>query len=847
VEPGQRARLLALARNQSGIVDTYELRVEGLPEGWWSIFPDAVHLVPYGSGGAYEQEVEVHLHPPRTAEAEARDWDLRVTARSRARGEDVVGAPLTLRIEPYQDTSTQVRPERAGGRRRADFDVAVENRANAPVLVALEGTDPDGALRFGFDRPPQEVPAGQTVQTRMRVSPPRQIWLGRPTEHRLQVITLTGADAAGRLAQAPVPADQAAGPAAGAGAGGGLLGRWGSPPRVYRPQVQAPGIDVGPGGLSARAPKLRGPELSGPQLDPVSFDLSSLKGPAPGAVAAGAPVLPSQAVFRQQPWLPWWLAPVAVTLAVLAVALYALLPDNVNVPELAGTPSVFEAEKKLTAAGLTLAAAPRERPSDAFPPGTVIDQDPPADASAQKGSEVTIEVAVGSGRATVPKITGLTLAAAEKRLRASKLSLGQASPQPPDPEGKISSQIPEAGEVVEEGSPVAIFFPDPADPAGGGEKAKDKEDGPGEGGGDDNGGTDGGGGGGEVLVPAIGKLATDAYAQKVAAEGLVPETEKRYNAAPPGTLFATEPAGGETRKAGDKLKLLVSAGFPKLAFDDDKDVLLVDGSTGKPLDPIAEGSQHERDPTYSPDGVRVAYQSEGRVFVVEPGAQEDAPAPLTPEGDHYSDLAWAPSTERDVLAMIKKDAGGARLCFGRVTSQRIRTRCAEKPPDGISLDRKINWAPDGREVLVFGVTQEKSTFGMVRYRSPKAFSADGARWRTSGYVTDVSKPGRGVLDASFAPDGKTMAIAANLKTKDFRLFTAKADDVLLTKAEPLGVRACKVVWRPDGKELVVVQADDCTGSDTGELVRLPVDDPKQQQQLRLGGDNPTFQPLTIEG
>src|SRR5918912_449748 len=37
VEPGQRERVLALVRNQSGIVDNYDIRVEGLPQEWWSV------------------------------------------------------------------------------------------------------------------------------------------------------------------------------------------------------------------------------------------------------------------------------------------------------------------------------------------------------------------------------------------------------------------------------------------------------------------------------------------------------------------------------------------------------------------------------------------------------------------------------------------------------------------------------------------------------------------------------------------------------------------------------------------------------------------------------------------
>ena len=96
ITPGQRERVLALVRNQSGIVDNYELRVEGLPDDWWSIFPDTVYLVPFGTGGTYEQEVEIHLHPPRSPEAEARLWELRVVAHSKAYSRDATAPPFVL-------------------------------------------------------------------------------------------------------------------------------------------------------------------------------------------------------------------------------------------------------------------------------------------------------------------------------------------------------------------------------------------------------------------------------------------------------------------------------------------------------------------------------------------------------------------------------------------------------------------------------------------------------------------------------------------------------------------------------------------------------------------------------
>ena len=83
----------------------------------------------------------MRLHPPRASESEAREWPLTVVARSRALGVDVARAPATLTIQPFQDTVMRVGPERRRGRRRASFDVVVENRGNSPMEIAIDAAD----------------------------------------------------------------------------------------------------------------------------------------------------------------------------------------------------------------------------------------------------------------------------------------------------------------------------------------------------------------------------------------------------------------------------------------------------------------------------------------------------------------------------------------------------------------------------------------------------------------------------------------------------------------------------------------------------------------------------------
>src|SRR4051794_4990786 len=90
VDAGGRTTLTASLRNQSGIVDSYELRVQGMPQPWWSAAPPALDLVPFGAdSGGYEGKTAISVHPPRSPEARAGQWEVQVVAVSRVSGETV--------------------------------------------------------------------------------------------------------------------------------------------------------------------------------------------------------------------------------------------------------------------------------------------------------------------------------------------------------------------------------------------------------------------------------------------------------------------------------------------------------------------------------------------------------------------------------------------------------------------------------------------------------------------------------------------------------------------------------------------------------------------------------------
>lgn len=192
VDAGGDVELLATVRNESGIVDDYDLRVTGIPEEWWTISPPVVYLVPFGAeSGSYEQEVTVRLHPPRRPEAQARLWPIRVVATSRAHNTEAGSAGAGLVIAAYGEIESRVTPERGHGERSARYTLPVRSGANAPLVVSFRGEDADGEMSFEFDPPTLTIPPGGEGTSTVTVSAERSV-RGSEREREFTVYAKSG-------------------------------------------------------------------------------------------------------------------------------------------------------------------------------------------------------------------------------------------------------------------------------------------------------------------------------------------------------------------------------------------------------------------------------------------------------------------------------------------------------------------------------------------------------------------------------------------------------------------------------------------------------------------------------
>jgi Tol biopolymer transport system component len=104
-------------------------------------------------------------------------------------------------------------------------------------------------------------------------------------------------------------------------------------------------------------------------------------------------------------------------------------------------------------------------------------------------------------------------------------------------------------------------------------------------------------------------------------------------------------------------------------------------------------------------------------------------------------------------------------------------------------------------------------------------------------------PARSVYFAGWAPDGKRVAFSANWETGVYHLLVAPFKQGKLGDPKPLAaIRACEVAWRPDGRELAIVQSDaDC--SRHGVVTRVNPGKPNKLIPVKEGIENPAWSPV----
>ncbi|WP_369233612.1 hydrolytic protein [Streptomyces sp. R21] len=175
VAPGDTATTTLTIRNDSDIVEAYNLEVVGDCASWTTVEPARVSLYPGTS-----ETVTLRLEPPRSPEIRAGETPLGVRVLPAEHPDAAHVLETTVHIEEFRELRTELAPRRRRGWLRGRYRLAVQNQGNTPAQVGFTPGQAGEELAFAFTPAKPKLEPGESAEVGLRVRTGKPVWFGSP-------------------------------------------------------------------------------------------------------------------------------------------------------------------------------------------------------------------------------------------------------------------------------------------------------------------------------------------------------------------------------------------------------------------------------------------------------------------------------------------------------------------------------------------------------------------------------------------------------------------------------------------------------------------------------------------
>jgi hypothetical protein len=173
VSPGGEEVERLTIRNLGTTTESYAVVPLGICAGWALIDPPTLTLFP-----GEEQTLKVTLRPPRSPSVSAGDSVLALRIVPHGQPDDAATIEASLTVLAFAQRRLSVLQPVQRARRRATYDIVLENQGNAQASCRLVLADAAGHLIGRFDPPSIGVDPGQNATSQVRVTTKGLRWTG---------------------------------------------------------------------------------------------------------------------------------------------------------------------------------------------------------------------------------------------------------------------------------------------------------------------------------------------------------------------------------------------------------------------------------------------------------------------------------------------------------------------------------------------------------------------------------------------------------------------------------------------------------------------------------------------
>lgn len=173
VSPGGEEVERLTIRNLGTTTESYAVVPLGICAGWTLIDPPTLTLFP-----GEEQTLKVTLRPPRSPSVAAGDSVLALRIVPHGQPDDAATIEASLTVLSFAQRRLSVLQPVQRARRRATYDIVLENQGNAQASCRLVLADAAGHLIGRFDPPSIGVDPGQNATSQVRVTAKGLRWTG---------------------------------------------------------------------------------------------------------------------------------------------------------------------------------------------------------------------------------------------------------------------------------------------------------------------------------------------------------------------------------------------------------------------------------------------------------------------------------------------------------------------------------------------------------------------------------------------------------------------------------------------------------------------------------------------